>query len=81
MGQAKLNNCLIRTSAHCRNSLKLQHGQYMEISIKRRLDPGSQHGDIGRIRDRVEPVAERSLTVVIQVNQPGFSSGQFLLLR
>ena len=38
----------------------------MEISTKRRLDPGSQHGDIGRIRDGVEPVAERSLTVVIQ---------------
>ena len=53
----------------------------MEISTKRRLDPGSQHGDIGRIRDRVEPVAERSLTVVIQGNRPCFSSGQFLLLR
>ena len=81
MGRAKLSNCLIRTSTHCCNSIKLQHGQYMEISTKRRLDPGSQHGDIGRIRDRVEPVAERSLTVVIQGNRPCFSSGQFLLLR
>ena len=75
MGQAKLNNCLIRTSAHCRNSLKLQHGQYMEISTKRRLDPGSQHGDIGRIRDRAESVAERSLTVVVQGKKSGDTHG------
>ena len=53
----------------------------MEISTKRRLDPGSQHGDIGRIRDGVESVAERSLTVVVQGKQHCVSSGQFLLLR